>query len=192
MTRSQNEVTSILNNNGFIIQSWIPTAYSKPFDELPDYKHYQYQSFGISQDAFVEELLISFRNTLYATKKSGSIKIDGRAKFSDSIKSPVNDAKNILVLDRFSGLKEIGKVAKARAANGFSTELAFTTLTLDKVNITTILMPAASIAISKIGYSNYTLADIININDDHSKQHIIATLSYLEKMNYISIIRKNI
>lgn len=192
MTRSQNDVTIILNNNGFVIQSWIPTAYSRPFDELPDYKHYQYQSYGISQEAFVEEMLISFRNTLYVTKKSGSINIDGRATFSNINNSPANDAKNYLVLDRFNGLKEIGKVAAARAAKGFSTELAFSSLTLEKVNITTILMPAAAIAISKIGNSKYTLADIIDTKkEDHSKQHIIATLSYLEKMNYITIIRKN-
>jgi len=197
--RRQNEVTDILKSNGLTIQSWIPTVYSKPFDELQDYKHYQYQAFGISQEAFVEEMLISFRNTLYVTK-SNEPSIPGRASFSSSHNTPINDAQNVIVLDRFSGMKEIGKVAAVRAAKGFSTEVTFTSISLDKVNVSTVLMPVAAIAISKIGQNKSILSDIIDSSsgdsssdgssDDAGRQHIIATLSYLESMNYITVIRK--
>jgi hypothetical protein len=105
--RRQSDVTDMLKTNGFSIQSWIPTVYSKPFDELQDYKHYQYQAFGISQEAFVEEMLISFRNTLYVTKSNETF-IPGRASFTSSHNTPINDAENVIVLDRFSGMKEIG------------------------------------------------------------------------------------
>ena len=161
IARRQSDVTDIVEANGFSIQSWIPTVYSKPFDELQDYKHYQYQAFGVSQEAFVEEMLISFRNTLYITKSNETF-IPGRASFSSSHNTPINDAQNVIVLDRFSGMKEIGKVAAIRAAKGFSTEVTFTCTSLDKVNVSTVLMPVAAIAISKIGQNKSILSDIID------------------------------
>jgi len=197
--RRQSDVTDIVKANGYSIQSWIPTVYSKPFDELQDYKHYQYQAFGISQETFVQEMLISFRNTLYVTKSNETF-IPGRASFTSSHNTPINDAHNVIVLDRFSGMKEIGKVAAIRAAKGFSTEVTFTCSSLEKVNVSTVLMPVAAVAISKIGQNNSILSDIIDSSSDNSssdsssddanRQHIIATLSYLESMNYITIIRK--
>jgi len=191
-TYRQADVINLLNSNGYNIQAWIPTAYSNPFDELQDYKVYQYQAFGISQESFVEEMLITFRKTIYATKLKSINSHLGRAKFTDNPNSPINNAKSFMVLDRFKGMKEIGKIAALRASSGLSTEITFNPLTLEKVNVTTILMPSAAKAISKIGYDEYTLDDIIKVdnNDEFSRQHIINTLSYLEKMNYITIIKK--
>lgn len=192
MTRRQADVINLLNSNGYNVQAWIPTAYSNPFDELQDYKIYQYQAFGISQEAFVEEILITFRKTIYATKLKPMNSHLGRANLTDRPNSPISTAKSYTVVDRFKGVKEIGKIAAARAVNGLSTEITFNLHTLEKVNVTTILMPSAAKAISKIGYDEYTLDDIIKVdnNAEFSRQHVISMLSYLEKMNYITIIKK--
>lgn len=62
---TQNEVLNMLEEVGFRVLSWVPTAYSRPFEEIDHYEVKKFWALGLSQEDFIEQKMINFRYTLY-------------------------------------------------------------------------------------------------------------------------------
>ena len=65
----QSDVERIVEASGLEVAAWMPTAYSKPYDELDSYDIRRHQSYGVTQEQFIQDFMPQFRYTGYVVRK---------------------------------------------------------------------------------------------------------------------------
>lgn len=165
------EVTDLLTNSTtsrqFQIQSWFPTAYTHPFEEVQNYNIRKYYSFGIPEEVFVSTMLPSFRTSLYATKSSANVNVTvnviGRARITDEYLQSHND--NVVIMDRTGVMSNMLQHSLNRAANQMSTPVTVSHFTAPNLNYTFIVMPSITPSAALLSYKK-TFQELFQSNID--------------------------
>jgi len=209
---TQNEFEQALDEGGFVVKSWIPTAYANPYKELDHYSIRKHWSLGVTQEELLYALLPSFRYSVYATKKSTLLSASSTPSSSSSssfvaapgratlttVLSRVRGPEYVFVVDRVGGLGATFGDTEVRAGNKISTAFSFSHYSAPKhVNLTYIAHPhilpslamlSSSPSVEALHEKNrlFWLARNEGLNDTLHRRDLYLLLDFLEKVNAIS------
>jgi hypothetical protein len=196
-----NEIEDLLIQSNLQVLAWLPTSYSHPYDELDHYNILKFKSFGIDQESFVSNLFPSFRYSLYISNKIVN---------NDNIRVLINEElfndyllERIIINDRTSiRLVNFLNNAYIRGKSSMSTLINTNHYLANNLEITYLILPSITPIIPLIS-SNLSIYDFLqaikndynNNNNNESiypedfiKMELIKFLSFLEKINYITVI----
>eukprot|EP01038_Epipyxis_sp_PR26KG_P005866 gene5866-8090_t len=181
----QDEVTSTINQCGFKIISFVPTAFSHPFDKMYNYEVSKFFSAGMDQQTFIERYMINFRYSFYAVKNSNPLSSLVLGGYNDL---PVD---KIFVIDRTGVLGSSFTSVVDRAANGMSTSFIHAHYShRGQFNISFTLMPSISACFPHLS-SVISISSLHEINLNFTKAHsaMIVTTEEIMKIELMNVIR---
>ena len=193
------DVEAALGAAGLGVKSWVPSAFSHPFEELDHYSVQKYRSMGMTEDNFLFHLFPSFRLTVYAVRIQAEPAPPGRAKVGPwLVPFPPNDPRGLaaassgppqrdfststgdfVVLDRLGPrtLSTTFANSARSAASRISTSFAFSHYSaVEGINFTHIALPTISACMDALS-TKPTIARLMQINRD---LHATAGYSYDE------------
>jgi hypothetical protein len=180
------DVEQALVSAGLEVKSWVPSAFSHPFEELDHYTVQRYRSLGMSEEDFLYYEFPSFRYTVYAVRGRSDTTPPGRARVGPwMIPFPVGDPRaasaaltgppgrdfntqtgEFVILDRLGPRVLSATFANSarQAAARISTSFAFSHYNAaGGINFTHIALPTVSACLSALS-SKPTVRGLMQIN----------------------------
>jgi hypothetical protein len=205
---TQREVEEDIDLLGLRIVNWVPKGYSKPFEEFDDYSIQSYRSYGLSQEAFVEELFISFRYSVYITHSNASsspslLRVPGPAHLEEASwiadNSDISQSKAV-VIDRYGGelsaIFQQGISGKVTSFSFIAAPSVWAQITGNEHHITFFAMADILPALALLS-KKPTLKDLFAVIMGKGKTegererllraHLVKALQFLVKLSFITL-----
>jgi hypothetical protein len=187
---TKRDMKAALSGAGFSVKSWVPTATLSPFEEMELYDVQKYRSFGLSEDDFLHNILVTFRYGVYAVCDDASkVAIPGRLRVADLVDADTIVQRNTYVIDRTGSLENIFKGAEYRAESKLSMEYVTMEPTFAGA-VAHICMPTELRGYTLLGSGpnlhEIATANYVN-NNAASRERLAAFLHFLESINAISL-----
>eukprot|EP01041_Mallomonas_annulata_P001798 gene1798-3489_t len=208
---SKRELNDMITSvGGLKAHTWVPLSFANPYDEFHDMAVQSYSFHGISQENFMEDIVLaSFRHVVYIVKDElqGEVEVEGESSLFPG-RAVLNSetfltAKDTIIIDQSGDkLKTLFASAIPLAVAQQSLSFSFSLSTSPAFQIHHACMPIILPAFSLLSTSssNPTFEDLLRINERYTSDKysvdqayaidlIVQTLQFLEKNHYISFWR---